>query len=129
MIVIWTISCFRRNMESKYVLKIKKNTIEEPTKEKGIWIFSDIEWRVDKKVIFTWNSLFQEFQDKEFQFLLQHDISTKLRKKIYTETSSSLGYTRQLVELRSYYARMWLNGLIEKWIMRIEKSSTLSIKV
>ena len=48
-----------------------------------MWTFSDIECRVYKKVTFTWNSLFQEFQDKEFQILLRDDISTKLSKEIY----------------------------------------------
>ena len=63
-------------MASKFVLKIKRKTIEEPTKEQGMWIFADTECRVDKKVTFTWNSLFQAFQGKEFQILLQDDIST-----------------------------------------------------
>ena len=46
-------------MESNYVLKNKRRTIEEPAKEQGIWIFVDTKFQVDKKVIFTWNSLFQ----------------------------------------------------------------------
>ena len=45
--------------------------------------FADIKCRVDKKVTFTWNSLFQAFQDKEFQILLHDDMSTKLSKDIY----------------------------------------------
>ena len=48
-----------------------------------MWIFADTECRVDKKVTFTWNSLFQAFQDKEFQMLLQDDMSTQLSKEIY----------------------------------------------
>ena len=52
------------------VLKSKRMTVEEPTKEQGMWIFCDTQCRVEKKVIFTWNSLFQGFQDKEFQVLL-----------------------------------------------------------
>ena len=48
-----------------------------------MWIFADIECRVDKKVTFTWNSLFKAFQDKEFQTLLQDDISTELNKEMY----------------------------------------------
>lgn len=57
-------------MASNFVLKSKRKTVKEPTKEKGIWIFVDTECQVDKKVIFTWNSLFQAFQDKVFQVLL-----------------------------------------------------------
>jgi hypothetical protein len=70
-------------MASKSMLKSKRKTVEEPTKEHGIWIFTDNECCVDKKVIFTWNSLFQTFQDKEFQVLLHDDISTELSKEIY----------------------------------------------
>jgi hypothetical protein len=70
-------------MASTFVLKNKRNTIEEPTKEQGMFIFVDIECRVDKKVTFTWNSLFQAFQDKEFQMLLQNDVSTELSKEVY----------------------------------------------
>ena len=48
-------------MASKYMFKSKRKTVEEPTKEQGMWIFADIEYRVDKKVTFTMKSLFQEF--------------------------------------------------------------------
>ena len=70
MISLWPISCFKINMASNYNLNNKIKIVEDPAKEQGIWIFVDNECRVDKKVIFTWNSLFQEFQDKEFQVLL-----------------------------------------------------------
>lgn len=48
-----------------------------------MWIFVDTECWVDKNVTFTWNSLFQTFQDKEFKVLLQDDISTQLSKEIF----------------------------------------------
>jgi hypothetical protein len=67
-------------MASKSVLKIKRKSVKEPTKEQGMWIFADTECWVDKKVTFTWNSIFQNFQGKEFQVLLQNDISTELSK-------------------------------------------------
>ena len=51
-------------------LKKKRKIVEEPTKEQEMSIFVDTECQVDKKVIFTWNSLFQAFKDKEFQVLL-----------------------------------------------------------
>ena len=70
-------------MASTSVPKNKINTVEEPTKEQGTWIFADTEFWVDKKVTFTWNSLFQAFQDKEFQILLQDDMSSELRKEVY----------------------------------------------
>jgi hypothetical protein len=70
-------------MASQYVLKRKRKTVKETSKKQGIWIFADTECRVDKKVTFTWNSLFQAFQDKEFQTLLKDDISIELSKEIY----------------------------------------------
>ena len=45
--------------------------------------FSDTECKADKKVCYTWTSLFQAFQDKEFVVLLQNDASTELSKEIY----------------------------------------------
>ena len=44
--------------------------VEEPIKEDGVWIFSSIECKADKKVYYTWTSLFQAFQDKDFVLLL-----------------------------------------------------------
>jgi hypothetical protein len=48
-----------------------------------IWIFSDTKCKADKKVCYTWTSLFQAFQDKEFVVLLQNDANTELSKEIY----------------------------------------------
>ena len=53
-------------MASNYLVERKRNIVEEPTKEQGMWIFIDTECQIDKKVTFTWNSLFQAFQDMEF---------------------------------------------------------------
>ena len=65
------------------MMKNKGKVIEESIKDHGIWIFTDTEWRVDKKVTYTWNSLFQEFQDKYFMMLLQDDVSIELSKEVY----------------------------------------------
>ena len=65
------------------MIKNKGRVVEEPTKEIGIWTFVDIECRVDKKVSYTWNSLFQAFQYKEFLMLLYDDGSTELSKEVY----------------------------------------------
>ena len=65
------------------MLNNKRKVVGEPVKEQGMWIFTDIECKVDKKVTFTWNSLFQAFQDKEFQMLLHNDVSTELRREVY----------------------------------------------
>ena len=70
-------------MTSSSLTKNLKKTIEESIKEDGVWIFSDPECKVDKKVCHTWTSLFQAFQDKELVVLLQNDASTKLSKEIY----------------------------------------------
>ena len=65
------------------MIKNKGKVVEEPVKEHGIWIFADIECKVDRKVSYTWNSLFQAFQEKVFIMLLQDDVSTELRKEVY----------------------------------------------
>ena len=70
-------------MASTSLMKNLKKTIEESVKENGIWIFADRECKADKKVCYTWTSLFQAFQDKEFLMLLQDDASTELSKEIY----------------------------------------------
>ena len=67
-------------MASNSMIKNKGKGFEEPTKEIGIWTFVDTECRVDKKLSYTWNSLFQEFQDKEFLMLSQDDVSVELSK-------------------------------------------------
>ena len=66
-----------------------KKIVEEPIKEDEVWIFSDTECKVDKKVCYTWTSLFQAFQDKEFVVLLQNDASTELSKNIYNNIIKS----------------------------------------
>ena len=67
-------------MASTSMMKNMKKVVKEPIKEQGTWIFTDTECRVDKKVTFTWNSLFQAFQDKYFMMLLQDYVSTELSK-------------------------------------------------
>jgi len=57
-------------MVSRSLTKNLNKIVEEPIKENGICIFSDIECKADKKVCYTWASLFQAFQDKEFVLLL-----------------------------------------------------------
>lgn len=70
-------------MATNFDLKKKRKIIAEPVEKQEMWIFVDTEYRVDKKVVFTWNILFQAFQDKEFQVLIHDDPSTKLSKGIY----------------------------------------------
>ena len=57
-----------------------KKIVQELVKENGIWIFADTKCKADKKVCYTWNYLFQAFQDKGFLILLQDDASTQLSK-------------------------------------------------
>ena len=52
-----------------------------------IWAFIDTECRVDKKIAFKSNTLFQAFQKKEFQFFLQDDPHMELSKGIYKNIS------------------------------------------
>ena len=70
-------------MASSSLIKNLNKTVEEPIKEDGVWIFSDTECKANKKVYYTWTSLFQAFQDKEFVVLLQNDSNTELSKEIY----------------------------------------------
>ena len=70
-------------MESTSLTKNLKKTVKELVKGNAIWIFMDTECKADKKVCYTWNYLFQAFQEKEFLMFLQDDTSTELRKEIY----------------------------------------------
>jgi hypothetical protein len=63
-------------MASTSLLKNKINTIEESMEKQEMWTFTDTECRVDKKVSFKWNTLYQVFQKKEFQVFIQDDPST-----------------------------------------------------
>ena len=65
------------------MMKSKIKYVKDPIKEQGTWIFTDTECKVDKKVNFTWNSLFQAFQDKKFLMLFKDDVSTELSKEVY----------------------------------------------
>ena len=76
-------------MGSNFALNNKRNTIEDPMERQEMWTFNDTEYRVDKKVVFTWNTLFQAFQNKEFQVFLQDDLSTKRSKSIYKNIAKS----------------------------------------
>ena len=76
-------------MESTLGVKRKRKTVEEPMEKHDIWVFTDIECRVDKKIAFKWNTPFQTFQTKEFQVFLQDDPSTELRKSIYKNIAKS----------------------------------------
>ena len=79
------------------MLKNKRKVVKEPIKEKGTWIFTDTKCKVDKKVTFTWNSLFQAFQNKYFLMLLQDDVRTELSKKVYKNIIKS-GLHRAVVQ-------------------------------
>ena len=48
-------------MESTSALKSKRKTIEEPMEKQEIWAFTNTLCRVDKKIAFKWNTLFQAF--------------------------------------------------------------------
>ena len=67
-------------MESTSALKRKRKIVEELVEKQESWAFTDTECRFDKKITFKWNILFQAFQTKEFQVLLQDDTSAELSK-------------------------------------------------
>ena len=102
-------------MTSSPMTKNLNKTIEEPIKDDAVWIFSDTECKVDKKVCYTWTSLFQAFQDKEFVVLLQNDASTELSKEIYKNIIKS-GLHRATVKtpvLSSLDAIKWITRKID----------------
>ena len=66
----WKTSNFRSIMASSSTTKTINKTVKDSIKGDGIWIFSDTECKVDKKVCYTWPTLFQAFQDKYFVVLL-----------------------------------------------------------
>ena len=74
-------------MASTASLKSKRKTTEEPMEKQEIWEFTDTECRVDKKISFKLNTLFQIFQTKQFQVFLQDYPSVELNKGIYKNIS------------------------------------------
>ena len=76
-------------MASTSLWNNKRNIVEEPTEKQEMWIFTDTECQVDKKFVFTWNTLFQTFQIKEFQVFIQDDLSIELSKSIYKNIAKS----------------------------------------
>ena len=76
-------------MKSTSYFKSKRITIEDPVEKQEIQAFIDTKCRVDKKIDFKWNNIFQAFQTKEFQVLLQDDPSMELSKGIYKNISKS----------------------------------------
>ena len=86
-VCLMTVFMFQEHHGMNSLTKNLNKTIEESIKEDGVWIFSDTECKVDKKVCYTWTSLFQAFQDKEFVVLIQNGANTKLKK--FTRISSN----------------------------------------
>ena len=86
-------------MASSSMTKNISKTVEESIKGDGIWIFSDTECKTDKKLCYTWTTLFQAFQDKDFVMLLQNDASTELSKEVYKNIIKS-GLLRATVKTR-----------------------------
>ena len=113
--------------------KNKINIVKKLSKEQGMWIFANTECWVDKKVTFTWNSLFQAFQDKEFQILLQDDVSTELSKEVY-KNSIKFGLHRAVVKTLVFpfpNVIEWITRKIDhenRSILNIEKISVAKYK-
>jgi hypothetical protein len=76
-------------MEITSSLKNKRKFvyIQEQVEGQEGCIFTDNESQVDKKIAFQWNTLFQAFQSKEFQVLLQDDPNIDLSKGIHHNIS------------------------------------------
>jgi hypothetical protein len=81
-------------MTSTSSWKSKRNTIEEPMQKQEISTFTNTECRVNKRIAFKWNTLFQAFQKKKsfnfcYKMILVHNLA-----KAYTKVLPSLGYIR-----------------------------------
>ena len=74
-------------MESTLTLKSKRNIVKELVEKQESWAFTDAECKVDKKIALNWNMLFQAFESKESQVLLQDDFSNELSDGIYKNIS------------------------------------------
>ena len=84
-------------MESTFTLKNKINIVEELVEKQEMWTFTDTKCRVENKFFFKWNTLFQEFQNKEFKVFLQDDMSIELSTGIY-KNISKYGLHRELTK-------------------------------
>ena len=120
-------------MASNSLTKNLNKTVEESIKEDGVWIFSDIERKVDMKVCYTWTSLFQAFQDKEFVVLLQNDANTELSKEIY-KNIIKLGLHRATVKtpvLSCSDVIEWITRMIDhqhRSILNVERKFVANYK-
>ena len=76
-------------MESNFGFKNKRKIVEEPVEKQEMWIFTDTEYQVYKKDLFTWNTLFKTFHSKEFQVFIQDYLSIELSKNIYKNIAKS----------------------------------------
>ena len=62
-------------MESNFSLNSKRNVVKELVEKQESWVFTNTKCRVDRKIAFKWNTLFQAFKSKEFEVIIQYDPS------------------------------------------------------
>ena len=63
---LMNLSLFQEKYRINLYFEEQKESCQVTDQEAKNMDLADIEYKVDKKVTFTWNSLFQAFQDKYF---------------------------------------------------------------
>ena len=76
-------------MSSTFGMKNKKKSVEtqDLVEGKETWVFIDIECKIDQKISFQCNPLFQAFFTCDYHMLLQYDMCKELSKDIYKNIS------------------------------------------
>lgn len=67
--------------------KIKSVENQDLVEGKETWVFIDTECKIDQKISFQWNQLFQYFLIEDCHMLLKDDICMELSKYIYNNIS------------------------------------------
>ena len=62
-------------MESTFDMKNKRKNSEtqDLVEGKETWVFTNTKWKIDWKISFQWNRLFQDFLIGDYQMLLQYN--------------------------------------------------------
>lgn len=67
--------------------KIKNFETQDLVEGKETWVFTDTKCKIDQKISFQWNQLFQYFLIGDYHMLLEDDLWKELSKEIYKNVS------------------------------------------
>ena len=76
-------------MASTSSMKNKRKSVETQGLVEGneTWVFIDTEYKINQKISFQWNQMFQYFLTEYYQMLLQDDLCMELSKDVYKKNS------------------------------------------